>query len=99
VTQSIGLELFMHHAGAIPDQHVGAGDALDVVAEMAVRREQDFPALGVQVGHHVLGDTGSDHPVGARFHGGRGIGVDHDLAVRVLVAELGKFVHRAADIQ
>jgi hypothetical protein len=43
------LELVVHDAGAVPQQHVGAGLLLDVAAQMAVRRPQDLlPAL-VQV--------------------------------------------------
>jgi hypothetical protein len=32
------LEFVVHHAGALPDQHVGAGRTLDVAAQVPVRR-------------------------------------------------------------
>jgi hypothetical protein len=39
----------MHQAGALPQQHVGAGLLLDVAAQMLVRRPQDLLALRMQV--------------------------------------------------
>ena len=43
------LELVVHDAGAVPQQHVGAGLLLDVAAQVAVGRPQDLPALVRQV--------------------------------------------------
>ena len=43
--QRLGLERFMHDAGALPQQHVGAADALHVIAQMAIRRPQQLVAL------------------------------------------------------
>ena len=99
VAQAVGLELFVHDAGAVPDQHVGAGDALDVMPEVPVGREQDLFALRVQVRDHVLGDAGGHHPVRARLHGGRGVRVNHHGAVGVLIAERRELVGRAAQVQ
>jgi hypothetical protein len=42
-----GLELVVHDAGAVPEHHVGAGFAADVVAQVAVGRPQDFVALAL----------------------------------------------------
>ena len=40
--QFVGLELVMHHAGALPQQHVGAGPRLDVGAQVAVGAHRIF---------------------------------------------------------
>jgi hypothetical protein len=56
-------------------------------------------ALGVQVGHDLQRAGAGHHPVGACLHGGAGVGVDDDLAVRVGVAEGREVVGRAAQVQ
>ena len=68
-------------------------------APVAVGCPQDLVALGLEVGHDGQRAGAGDHPVGAGFHGGAGVGVDDDLAVGVGVAEGGKFVRRAAQIE
>ncbi|MNY67022.1 hypothetical protein D3C86_2045310 [compost metagenome] len=41
------LELVMHQAGALPQQHVGTGFLLDVAAEVLVRRPENLFAARV----------------------------------------------------
>jgi hypothetical protein len=43
------LEFVVHDAGAVPQQHVGAGLVLDVAAQVAVGRPQHLLALRMQV--------------------------------------------------
>ncbi len=93
------LELVVHDARAVPQQHVGAGLLLDVAAEVAVGGPQDLLALGLQVVHHGQRAGTGHHPVGARLHGGAGVGVDDDGAVGMGVAEGGEVVGRAAEIE
>ena len=93
------LEFVVHDAGTLPQQHVGAGLLLDVGAQVPVRRPQDLLALRVQVRDDVQADRRGHHPVGARLHGGAGVGVDHHRAVGMLVAEGGEFVGRAAQVE
>lgn len=66
---------------------------------MLIGRPEDLLALCLQMLDHLDGDRGGDHPVGARFHGRRRIGVDHNGAVRVRIAKSAEFIRGAADIQ
>ena len=59
VTDTVGLELFVHDAGAIPDQNIRTGLILDVITQVPVRCKQDFLALIVQMGDHVFCYAGS----------------------------------------
>ena len=93
------LELVVHDAGGIPQQHVGAGGLLDVAAQMLVRCPQDLLALGVQVRDDGRRTRAGDHPIGARLHRRAGVGIHHNLAIRVRVAELGKVLGRAAEVE
>jgi hypothetical protein len=93
------LELVMHDAGAVPAQHVGAGLAPDVVAQVPVGCPQDLAALRVQGAHHVERTAGGDQPVGTRLHGSAGVRVDHHGTVRVLVAEGAEGIGRTAQVQ
>ncbi|MNN20484.1 hypothetical protein D3C81_1337650 [compost metagenome] len=99
VFQLLRLELLMDDAGAIPEQHVRPGLALDVASQMLVRCPQDRLA----VIHQVLDDfhraTGSHYPVGARLHGCRCVRVDHHGALRMLVAERRELLDRTAQVQ
>ena len=61
---AIGLELFVHDTGAIPDQDIGSCSPLDVITQVAVRCEQDLFTLFMQMCDHVFGDAGGDYPVG-----------------------------------
>ena len=97
--QRVGLEGFVHHARALPQQHVGAADALHVIAQVAIRRPQQPVALAMQIFDDLGGDTRGDDPVGARFHRRAGVGVDDREPVRVGVAERGKFVCRAGQVE
>ena len=61
---AISLELFVHDAGAIPDQDISSRSPLDVITQVAIRCEQDLFTFFVQVRNHVFGDAGGDYPVG-----------------------------------
>ena len=99
VFELLGLELFMDDAGTIPEQHVGAGLALDVGTQVLVRAPDD----GLAVVHQAFDDlqcaTGGHHPVRPRLDRCRGVGIDHHGAFRVLVAERRKLVDRATQVQ
>ena len=99
LAQSAGLELLVYHAAAIPDEHVSAGLALDIVAQVFIRRPQYFLSLLVQVLNKFRGDTRRYHPVGTRFHGCAGIGVHHHLAFRMGIAKWNERVGRAPEIE
>ena len=93
------LEFIVHDAGALPQQHVGAGFTLDVATQVLVGRPQDLSSLLVQVTNDVDGAGTGDHPVGSRLHGGTGVGIDHHLAVGVGVTE-GREIHgRATEVE
>ena len=99
VGQFLGLEFVVDDAGALPQQHVGAGLAADVVAQMAIGAPDQLLALLAQVADDLQGDRGGDDPVGPRLHLGAGVGIDDDGAVGVLVTEGGKLVGRAAEVE
>ena len=58
------LELVVHDAGAVPQQHVRAGVLLDVAAEVAVGRPEHPLALRLQVAHDGQRARTRHHPVG-----------------------------------
>jgi len=89
----------VHHTAAVPDEHVGTGLALNIVAKVLVRCPQDFPALLVQVLDELDRNARSHHPVGARLHRRAGVGIHHHLAVRMGVAEWNETVGRAIEIE
>ena len=93
------LELLVDDAGAVPHQHVGAGLARDVGAEVPVGGPQDLLARVREVAHDRERAGARDHPVGAGLHGGARVGVDDDGAVGVRVAEGGELVGRAAEVE
>ena len=97
--QRRGFELLVHHARALPAQHVGAGFALHIIAEVFVRRPQNFLAARVQMRDDFERDGRGDHPVGARLDRGAGVGVDHHRALRMRVAKRGESVGRTSQIQ
>ena len=99
IEQRPGLELLMHDAGAVPHEHIGAGFAAHVIAQMTIRRPQNFLAAIGQMRDDLHGDAGGHHPIGAGFYGGRGVGIDHHPALRVLVAESREFIRRAAQVE
>lgn len=87
------LEFVVHQACALPQQHVGAGLLLHIVAQVPVGRPQDLLAARMQVGDQVQRDRRGDDPIGARFHRGAGVGVDHHGTVGMRVAP-GREVRR-----
>ncbi|MNS88892.1 hypothetical protein D3C72_1228840 [compost metagenome] len=93
------LELVVHQARALPQQHVGAGLLLDIAAQVLVGCPQDLLALRMQVLDDLQADAGGHHPVRARLHGGAGVGVDHHGAVRVRIAEGGELIGRATQVE
>ncbi|MNO77054.1 hypothetical protein D3C76_681490 [compost metagenome] len=99
VFKLLGLELFVNDAGTVPQQHVGTGLALDVGAQVLVRPPDD----GFAVIHQAFDDfqrtARRHHPVRAGFDRRRGIGVNHHRALRMLVAERGKLIDRAPEVQ
>jgi hypothetical protein len=97
--QLLRLELVVDHAGGVPHEHVGAGRALDVVAQVLVRGPEDLLPLPVQVRHDLLGDRGGHHPVGPCLDRRAGVGVHHDGAVRVGVAEGRELVRRGSEVE
>ena len=66
---------------------------------MPVRCPDDFLAVGMQMLDDFEPDTGGDHPVGACLHGRAGVGVNHDGAVGVFIAEFGEFTRWATKIE
>ena len=89
----------MNDTRGLPKKHVGTSCALYVRAQVSVWRPDDFFALGMQMLDDLEANTGRDHPVGTRFDGSAGIGVDHHRAVGMFVAEFRKFVRWAAQIE
>ena len=99
LAQPVGLEGFVHHAGAAPQQHVDAGLPLHVSAQVSVGRPNQFFAPFGQMAYQIQGDTRGDHPVGTGFHRCAGIGVDHHRPFGMLVAKGGELLGRATQIQ
>ena len=89
----------MHDACAAPQQHVGIGAALDVAAEVLVRRPQDLLAIGGQMLDDGQGNAAGHHPIGQRLHLHGGVGVDDHGPVRVFVAEGFEILRRTAKVQ
>ena len=99
IKQRLRLELFMNHTGAAPQQHVRTGAGLNVVAEMFVRRPEDFLiACRERFDDRQRHATG-DHPVRERFHSRRRICIDNHCTIRVGLTELFKGIWWAAEIQ
>ena len=99
VFQATVLELFVHDAGPVPQQNVCACGFLDIATQVLVRRPQDFFAFGVQMLNNGLGTTGGNNPISPGLYRGRGIGINHDGAIRVLITELRELVCRATNIE
>ena len=97
--QLLRLEGLVDDAAALPQEHVGAGDLADVLAQVTVRRPEDGLAPVGQVAHHPGSDGGGHDPVGPRLHLGGGIGVDHHGPVGVGIAEGTEFPGGAAQVQ
>ena len=97
--QLLGLELVVHDARTLPQQHVGAGLATDVVAQVPVRPPDELFSLRLEVGDDLQRHRRRDDPVGTRLHGGAGVGIHHHRPVRMLVAEGRELVLGAAQVQ
>ena len=85
--QLFGFKFVVHDAITLPQQHVGLGLRLDVVAKMAIGGPEYFFSLGMQVAHDLQCTGAGHHPVGAGFYGRTGVGVDHYRAVWIGIAE------------
>src|SRR3989442_6785053 len=71
----------------------------DVGSEVAVRCPQYLFPARVQVAHDVESDCRGDHPAGTRLDRGARIGIDHNGALGVLVAESGAFTGPTTQIE
>src|SRR5262249_39298279 len=84
--QVADAEDFVDHAGAVPEDHLAAGDFLQVLAEVAVRDEEDF-VLRRHAADDRLGVAGGNDPVGQRLDGGGAVDVGDGLEVPAVDAE------------
>ena len=89
----------MDDAGTVPQQHVGAGLALDVGAQVLVGPPDDLLAVVHQALDDLQGAAGSHHPVGPGLHRSGGVGIHHHGALGMLVAERRELIHRAPQVQ
>lgn len=96
---AVGLELLVHHATAGPEEHLAAGPAADIGAQVLVRGPENFFVLPGQVADNGQGDARGDHPVGPGLDLGAGIGIDHHGMVGMAVAEPGEQPGRAVEVQ
>jgi hypothetical protein len=77
-------ELLVHMAAAVPQQHLPARHAIDVVSQVVVGPEDDFLVLGKAV-NDLLGIARGHHTVGECLHGRRGVDIAHHFVARMLV--------------
>ena len=74
-------EDFMHHAGSGPENHLTAGDFLQISPEVLIRHEQDF-LVGRDLFDDLAGIATGDDPIAQGFDGSRGVDVrDRDEIV------------------
>src|SRR5690554_34534 len=99
VLNAFGLELFMDNAGTVPEQHVGTGLALNVVAQVLVRGPQDLLTTRLEVLNDIHGYGGGHYPVGTGLYSCRRIGVNHHGAVGVRIAEITEGIRRTTGIE
>ena len=97
--QFLPFEFVMDDARTLPQQHIRARFAADVVTEVAVGSPNQFLAARFQIRHDFQRHRRRDHPVGTRFHGGGSVGVHHHRTVGVLIAKRRKRLFRATQIQ
>ena len=88
----------MHDAAAVPQQHVAAGLARQVAAEVLVGGEDDL-LVRRQLRDDLLGRGGGDDDVAVRLHRCRAVDVGQRDMVGVRGAEGGKFLRRTAVLQ
>ena len=94
-----GLELLMDNAGTIPHQDIRTRLPANVVTEMPVGGPDDFSVFRRQVLGHLQCDARCHNPIGTGLNRGRGIGIDHHLALRVGIAEGCKLVRGTTKVQ
>ena len=97
--QFLPFKFVVNDTRTLPQQHIRACFAADVVAEVAVGSPNQLLAARFQIRHDFQRHRRRDHPIGTRFHGGGSVGVHYDCAVGVLVAKRRKRFFRATQIQ
>ena len=97
--QLLPFKFVMDDARTLPQQHIRARFAADVVAEVAVGPPNQFLAARFQIRHDFQRHRRRYHPVGTRFHGGGSVGVHYHRTVGVLVAKRRKRLFRTTQIQ
>ena len=85
----------MHMASSIPQQHFTSCDAVDVIAQVAVRTKDDLLILR-QTAHDFLGIGRGHHHVGHSLNGSAGVDITDYRVVGMLVNEFFKLVGGAA---
>ena len=80
-------ELLVYVASAVPQQHVSARDAVDIVAKIVVGTEDNLLVLG-EGSHHLLGVARCNDTIGKRLDGCSGVDVAHHLVAGMLVLKL-----------
>ena len=86
-----GLHCVVHHAHSVPQNHVAAGYAVDISAEVFVGGEDYFLVLGQGI-DKFFGVTRSAYQIGQGFNLRRAVDVGNNHVVGVLGFELGKIL-------
>ena len=87
-------KFLVHAAGTVPDDHIAAGHAADVVAQIAVGRKNDL-RVGRQAADHVHRVARRTADIGQRLDPDRRIDVRHDRMSRIAFQELGEILRPA----
>ena len=85
--QFLPFEFVVDDARTLPQQHIRARFAADIVAEVAVGSPNQLLTARFQIRYDFQRHRRRYHPIGTRFHGGGSVGVHNDRAVGVLVAK------------
>ena len=72
---------------------------LDPVAEVTIRRPQDFFAARLEVLDDRQRDAARDHPIRQRLHARGRVRIHDDGAIRVRFAERFEFIGRTTDVE
>ena len=80
-------ETLVHMAAAVPEQHLPAGDRVDIRPQVLVGTEDELGVLREGV-DNLLGVAAGHHHIGQRLDGRRGVHVADHLIAGMLVLEL-----------
>ena len=80
-------------AGTVPKQHIASRNRIDVITQVSVGTENNL-FIFRKAFHNLLGIGGSNHHIGHRFNGRRGIDIRDHRMIGMRFDKIGKFIGR-----